>query len=231
MRTHDEAVGLVQALVADISREEVARSFAASLSARRLDWRSALGSWAAMQHLPTHDFAPSRYYQGRFCAVCELPEHGVGAGGPGFEALRANQKSLVRFYDTAYALADLATFRALAAREPTAEDRRMLAAVLDGLRALGPEARLGQLDAAIRKIFPSNKNQRKYVLEAFAIAGILRTPDVPSYEVQWVDADAREGELQTAHFYARDSAYPLQHWRGDGVDEAAIERWFGFLLR
>jgi len=229
MLTHDQAVELARTAVAALSCAEVATAFAASLTTRNLAWRSALGSMAAMQHVAPHAFEPSRLNQGNVCAVCGLPRD-VRRDEAALAELRAKQHRLVRFYDIVYAGHDLATFRALAPAEPTAADRRALGDLLDRLRALGPDARIGDLERALRKRFPSNKNERKYMLEALAIAGILRTPTVPSFGDRWVGFDERECDLVPRHFYARDSSYPLQHWAGDGLDEDAVDRWFGELL-
>ena len=50
--------------VAAVTKEQVAAAFLASLSTRRLDLRSALGSYAAGRHLPDHRFTKCVNYHG-----------------------------------------------------------------------------------------------------------------------------------------------------------------------
>src|SRR5262249_29184065 len=52
--THDDIVKRLLAVRERISLREVADSFVASLSTRRLDLRSALGSFAVASHFPDH---------------------------------------------------------------------------------------------------------------------------------------------------------------------------------
>ena len=79
--------------------------------------------------------------------------------------------------------------------EPTDADVDALRALLDGLRALPQDARLADLDRAIRGTFRSNRGQRRYVLEALGIAGILCPANLPSYLSRWVGFDEREDWL------------------------------------
>lgn len=52
--THDESVQWARAAVARLDPRTVSDAFLASLSTRRLELRSALGSYATMRHLPPH---------------------------------------------------------------------------------------------------------------------------------------------------------------------------------
>jgi hypothetical protein len=53
---HDGWVGAVRRAVSQVSAEEAATAFLASLASRRLNLRSALGSYAIARFLPAHDF-------------------------------------------------------------------------------------------------------------------------------------------------------------------------------
>lgn len=228
MISHDQLIQDTIAAAAAVRPEQVARAFAASLGTRRLDWRSALGSLAAVQHLYSHPFqARSEKDPGR-CAVCGLGE-GVALDRRALDRLRAEQHFLVRFYNVAYACADLQAFPGLQIPDPTSEDLAHLRALFEALRT--PGLALGELNGAIRGGFKSNKNQRAYLLEALAIAGILCPQQVPSFETRWVGYQELEFELSARHHYAKDSAYPLRHWsRSSRLNEAALTRWFGTVL-
>lgn len=68
---HDGWVAAARAAVDEVTPEEVGEAFVATLNSRRLDLRSALGSYAVARHLPVHAFSAS---QSRRCAVCGPPE-------------------------------------------------------------------------------------------------------------------------------------------------------------
>lgn len=225
---HDAVVDRAVVAAAAVSRKQVAKAFAASLRSRRLDWRSALGSLAAVQHLAGHAFQPRSVKDPSHCAVCGLQQQ-VSIDPQAMAQLRAEQLYLVRFYEVAYAGVDLQAFQGLQVPEPTRSDLDLLRALLDGLRS--PGMKLGQLNGAIRVGFKSNKNQRAYILEALGIAGILCPADVPSFEERWVGYQEREFDQSVRHFYSKDSAYPLRHWsRESCLNERAVDRWFGELL-
>src|SRR5205085_6428309 len=66
--THDQIVAWLLRSRAAVRREEVAAAFLASLGTRRLEWRSALGSFAVARHFPAHthrDVANANY-----CMIC-----------------------------------------------------------------------------------------------------------------------------------------------------------------
>lgn len=229
MVEHDALVEMAVEGAAQLDAREVADAFVASLGARRLDWRSTLGSLAGVQTLEVHSHTPSAEFAGGVCRVCGLPERSR-FDRPRLERLRRSQDRLVRFQNVEYAAFDLATFPALGPPPPGTADRQALRAILDGLRALPSTATLKDLDGAARGAFRSNKGQRRYVLEAFGLCGIL-APASMAIHRRWIDYDDREGRLRSHHFYARDTAWPLQCWTGaDGVNESRVQAWFGHLL-
>lgn len=70
--SHDAVVEDVRRLVGATSLDVVANAFLASLPTRRLDLRSALGSYVVARYLPDHSFAPHRGTHS--CAICGLPD-------------------------------------------------------------------------------------------------------------------------------------------------------------
>lgn len=67
---HDGWVDTACAAVAQVTPIDVAAAFVTSLATRRLDLRSALGSYAVARHLTPHAFAAHR--SSDRCAVCGL---------------------------------------------------------------------------------------------------------------------------------------------------------------
>ena len=63
---HTQALALLSKSIRKLDRHVVADAFLASLSSRRLDWRSALGSYAVFQHLPDHSPSGNE----RHCSIC-----------------------------------------------------------------------------------------------------------------------------------------------------------------
>ena len=53
--THDEAISRLRAAVERLKLHQVADGFLASLSTRRLEWRSALGSYSVARWMPEHE--------------------------------------------------------------------------------------------------------------------------------------------------------------------------------
>lgn len=229
MPSHDELVALAVDAAADLEPATVASAFAASLTTRRLDWRSAFGSYAAMRHLKPHRYEHADLDGGQ-CAVCGVAKS-QSLDHARLTKLRAKQDRLVLFSSVEYAAFDLSTFADLRVPPPTDADRAALSDLLEGLRALRESDRLRDLDRAIQGTFKSNKGQRRYVLEALGIAGVLAPSGVPSFFDGWVRSYDRETSLATSHHYARDTAWPLQCWKGDdGVNEDRIRFWFGHLI-
>ena len=58
--THDGSVDAVQQFREVEFGRAVAAGFVASLSSRRLEWRSAFASWSMIERLPHHGYSPSR---------------------------------------------------------------------------------------------------------------------------------------------------------------------------
>jgi hypothetical protein len=65
---HTQAVSAVTKLVDRLNRRMVADAFLSSLSTRRLDWRSAMGSYFVSQHLLPHE--PQRASGRRRTSAC-----------------------------------------------------------------------------------------------------------------------------------------------------------------
>jgi len=102
---HGQAVEHVLGAFGRLDRRKVADGFVASLSTRRLDWRSALGSYAVFQHLASH----KPQIEGRRCMVCGLylNEKAVDLNVLNFERLKWGG---VRHDHLEYAALDLGLF-------------------------------------------------------------------------------------------------------------------------
>jgi hypothetical protein len=195
--THDECVTRIGMAVAAIGDGLAGRAFVASLSTRRLDWRSGLGSYAMGSGLPAHPYTAA----GHTCGVCE------DAGMEGdkryvdedvnvfnFERLKWGG---VRHTEIAYVLFDLEQLRDVPIPEPTEEDRTILRTLVEALDGCPTRAGYGLLEKAIAPLLPSAKDERRQLLEILIAARVLDSPE--------------------DH---RDDAAPR-------CDPAALARWFG----
>lgn len=226
--SHDEAVLWAAQVVSATNKQRVVDAFIASLGSQRTDIRSALGSFAALRHFGRHAFTPSTCFHPADCAECGLPKQ-LRVDVEQLAKTRLEQNSLIRFYDVRYAAFDLDTFNSLEWSLPSEEARETLRSVLTALRALPKSATLSALDGALKGRLKSNRKQRGYILEALGVCGILCPERIPSFFKAWVWRDEYESNSPSS-FYARDSAYPLQHWTGQaGINEAALHWWFPML--
>ncbi len=77
--THDETVSGVREAVAAVNERGVSGAFLASLASRRLELRSALGSYAVARHLPAHDLVPWEFNHDGSRVQCGSVERGASS--------------------------------------------------------------------------------------------------------------------------------------------------------
>lgn len=214
--THDEGIDWALRSFAKTSKEVVVTGFVASLSSRRLDLRSALGSYATTCHLRPHAWSGSD-----FCPVCELyakPKVTESLSEMSFERLKWGG---VRHLSPIYAGLDLELFARSEVPAPSTEDRELLSRILETARALPPGVRARDLEKGL-KFLPSNKEEREIVVDILGYLGILRSENAEGFRLRYIPAEERAEPPVSK----TDWTYPASWWRG-GVDEAAIQDWFG----
>lgn len=224
--SHDEAIARLRTAVAKLDPRLVSDGFLASLSTRRLEWRSALGSYSVARCLQDHDAnfsAPTLQ-----CAICGLydyvhyKEHDLNVLS--FERLKWGG---VRHSDPVYAALDLELFLANPAPPPTATDR----AILGDLVAMLTSASADVTSAQLHKHFPNslkaNKPERDQLIAVLGLCGVLGTAAHPGFFDQFVPASQRV--LPNRHHI--DMAYPACWWRGsDGLNMTRLRELFGHAL-
>jgi hypothetical protein len=222
---HDDVNQEIVKLREAIPPQAVGDAFVASLSTRRVDLRSALGTYAVARHLPPHKFTKSKHLQGDVCGIC---------GDPGKVQRKEDLNVLnferfkwggVRHLHPYYIAFDLARFLETPPAAPTAEDHGMLRGILDAARQAEPKTSPGKLEKQIAGIFPADKNERSNLLQILGLAGVLQPRNRPGFFASYVKRD----ELEES---SNDWQYPVCWWRGsDGVDESAVSFWFPGLAR
>ena len=220
---HDQAIKAATNAVSAVSRDAVVAAFLASLSSRRLDLRSALGTYAAGHHMKPHRFENNGSMLA--CAYCgdyDLPRP-VDLNILNFERIkwggtRHDQPSYIAF--------DLQTFETIPTVTPTDEDVRILRLILDIAGSMPAKARPNHLDKALAKIFPSNSAERRTLIAILGFAGVFVDPGRPNFRTQFVPIERRE----RTPWHTVDWSYPAMWWMGShGVNQSAVNEWFPFL--
>lgn len=219
--THDEVVERIRTSVTKLDPIQVAQQFVASLSSRRLDLRSALGSFTVGRLMPehTHD-GPSR------CQVCG--EYGRLLFHRDLNVLSFERHKWggIRHLSPEYIAFDLECFITTDQIEPTDEDRAILAAILDTLRALPKGATPNDASRALTKVIRSNNPERRVLLEILGYCSVLETAEQPGFWRRFV-TDAERPPYPGSK---NDWSYPVAWWKGVwGVKEDAVRFFFPFL--
>jgi hypothetical protein len=223
-QSHARAIARLRALADAIEPEEVGSAFVASLGSRRLEYRSALGSYAVARVIPDHplDEDPEAYACiCRFCGWSQMPP---GENEP-VEHMLVERRMYggVRHQAPAYAALDLALFREMEPLQPTPEDWRRLGLILRTPSLLADDAKPADLQRALQGVIPSNKDERRVLIQILACAGVLESQAHPGFFDSFVPVRARE--MPPHHFL--DWGYPAIWWRAsDGIRLDAVAYWF-----
>ena len=215
--SHDEVVGGVLDALARVTLEDAASCFLASLTSRRLDLRSALGSVVLARRLEAHAFVPGPGSLSGACAVCGVAEveAAIDENELAFERLTWGG---VRRDDLTYVQLDLRRFAEADRPAPTAADRATFDWLLDALAAAAPGTTAASAAARPWAGIPSNKAERQVLLEVLGVCSVLQRPDHPGFLDRWVPGAER---VVPEHEYA-ELAYPVCWWRAEhGVDRDA----------
>jgi len=226
--SHDQ---VVSQLIEERERADLttlSNSFLASLGSRRLDLRSALGSYAFASNFPQHEIAmtsativPSGARRCNWCGFYEFQNPvKVDLSLLNFERHRWGG---VRRDNPVYAWLDLSLFRAEALQNPTDADKQMMHEILEAARSMEPDATASSLEKALAGTLKSSKAERRVLIEILAVCGVLQPRSRAGYFGEFTLDFEREHTGQ--HF--NDWSYPAIWWRGsDGVSETALAAYF-----
>jgi hypothetical protein len=221
--SHDSVVSDVIALADRVKWRDVANAFIVSLGSRRLDLRSALGSLAVACAVPSHRFV--QRLGSVKCAVCgghhrDAEEIDVSV----FSFERWKWGGVARL-DPTYVRFDLQRFEEWPRVAPDTPDTAVMRAMISRLsEAAMPSATPNDLETALTGLFPSNKTERRGVVEILAICGVVRPKAIPVFTDQWTNYNDRP----TPPGRHNDWSFPAYAWRGsDGIDVRRAEEVFG----
>lgn len=220
--SHNQAVEWAIRSRDSVSKEQVVNHFLASLTTRRLDLRSALGSFAVARNLPAHTWTKptSSTHSCRVCGIYELTDGPTDISVLNFERFKWGG---VRHRNPIYIGFDLEEIAKQPSPRPPSEDRQVMMEILQTARSMPVEARLSDLEKTLSSAFQSNRQERRALIGILGYCGILVDPSKPSF-------------LETfPHYYAcaetpywkDDWPCPVSWWRGSsGVVEKAVAFWF-----
>lgn len=218
--SHDEIVDKVTNTVKKVSVDRVREAFLSSLSSRRLDWRSALGSYAIARNFPKHEFSGER-----LCNVCgEIvkPKDVEDLNVLNFERLKWGG---VRHLAPLYVSFDLERFVSVEIHKPRREDFEIFKTIIETAKSLDPIARPRDLEKSISKTLKSNQAEREVLIQILGYCGILQTQSHKGFFESFINFNQREDRPVNKI----DWDYPVSWWRGiDGVNENALNYFFPF---
>jgi hypothetical protein len=217
---HDEIIQKAIEQCGSISKNQVVDAFISSLSTRRLDHRSALGSFACGCKLPLHQFESSD--QSKTCAICsELPfSKNIDLNVLNFER---NKFGGVRHLQPNYIFLDISLFSKLEVQKPTKKDVEILVNILSSLNST-TEGKLSDAEKSIGTVIKGNQNERRGILTIFGYCGILNIPSYDSFYESYIPYNER----RYSNYAKSDWPFPTDLWLPKcGLNQEAIRFWFG----
>lgn len=230
--THNEALKRLEIVLSKVNSKDVANAFLYSLSTRKLEYRSILGSYYYAKAIPKHklktDTVSTHCYFCGWNAWKQKPNEYDLKRGLNVLNFERYKFGGVRHTYLDYALFDLEQFLKLPKVIPSKEDMYILRKILECTNKIAIDSKVSKLRDIIlkEKIFKSNKNEISVVLDILGITGILSSKHFPSYENNFVD------EYERAPIeHKSDFEYPINRWRAsDGINYEKIKEIFGLLI-
>lgn len=230
--THEEVLQKKDNLISQISKERVANAFLSSLVTRKLEYRSALGSYWYAISVPEHEIV----FIGRRCWYCNSKKWSENPSTKdlklGLNVLNFERYAVggVRHNCLEYAIFDLEEFLKLpeVSKEEVEEGRQLLLKILHCMDDLDEIAKVGKYrDYLVKqKIIKSNRNEIDVLMNILGISGILSGKECPSYYEKFTPNTGSEREPKE---HKNDFAFPVNHWRvRDGVNKKMFQLVFGF---
>jgi hypothetical protein len=222
--SHAEIVRRAVTTVTALTPRIVADGFLASLSTKRLDLRSALGSYAVLRNFPNHQISSDQ----RQCSICGAYENDKGLEDLNVLSFERFKWGGVRHDQPLYAVFDLEQFVKTDRACPSKADICIFDELIKIIEASPPETSASTLSNHLSTAnFKSNKAEREVLIGILGLCGILGTIAHPGYFRQFVPYSERE--LPCRRFV--DMHYPACWWkRSDGINQDALRFYFGHIL-
>lgn len=217
--SHDDIIQNIVQIIPKLDLKEISEQFIASLSTRRLDLRSALGSYIVGSHLLEHLFIGEESY----CLYCG--SHSKNREKQDLNVLNFERFKWggVRHLDPLYIAFDLNQFKKTEKIIPTPEDYEILKRIFETIKALPPEAKVRDLEKSLSRVLKSNKEEREVLIQILGYCSILSSKEYPGFLYEFVPSIERE----LPNHYKNDWSFPVCWWNGKiGLNEVAINLLF-----
>lgn len=220
---HQSLLDSLLDLISEFDRQFVVDNFVASLSTRRLDIRSGLGSYAVFHKLQKHDPANGG---GHDCSYCSAPlqDSETDLNILSFER---HKWGGVRHNKPEYAFHDLSCLKTVELSTPTENDIEILTNILAVVEKVSNTCTSAELQKHLATVMKSNKAERDTLIGILGYCGIIETIEHRGYKDKYLAQS--ETELPSRNYV--DMAYPACWWRGsDGLNWDNVKYYFGHLL-
>ncbi|MCL2054989.1 MAG: hypothetical protein FWG90_11230 [Oscillospiraceae bacterium] len=243
---HDEDLRNAKETVDKVDKKDVANAFLYSLSTKKLEYRSALGSYYYIKSVPKHEYTirttnsnPDIFG----CQVCGWIRHEdnpniaikypnelfatyENSHGLNIMNFRRYKWGGVNNDELLFAKFDLEQFLKLPKVTPKSKDIEIMKSMLEVVKKLPPNAKAGKYEAQIRtdKILRSNPEITRITLETLAICDIFNSEHEKGYLHSFTNCGFERDSKELRNNYR----YPLNYWRAsDGIHTAALAEVFG----
>ena len=226
--SHNETIEKLKSILKEINKEDVANAFLYSLSSRKLEYRSALGSYWYAISIVEHESTSED-----ICKICdwykweEEPKNYDVLHGLNVFNFERYMWGGVRHTKLNYVLFDLEQFIKLPKVIPSSDDYELLNKILKCINELDSnyKAKKYQEYLTKKKIIKSNKNELSSLIDILGICGVLSSSRYPCYAVRFAPSD---GSRDPEEYY-NDFTYPVNRWTvSDGVNKERFKEVFGF---
>lgn len=196
--TRPELISSLDKLINSISVKTVADAFLCSLTNKRLDWRSGLGSYANAKRILTRTDTPDYYFDyGENRDLNVLNFERIKWGG-------------VRHPYALYNLLDLTLLHEESITSPTKEDVLIFQAILNTIYGSAPDDTPGKLRDNLKKFLKLSKYETQTLMEILGSAEIIKP----------LKYNRKEPGKHDWTF--------ITFWRGeDGYDRKQVNFYFG----
>ena len=227
---HDEVLKHAKEIAEKIDKKDVANAFLFSLSTRKLEYRSALGSYCYIKSIPEHNHNGNSHCDiCNWYGFCEDPDEYEINRGLNVLNFERYKWGGVRHDNLSYAKFDLEEFLKLPKVIPNEEDIRLLCSVLEIVKKLPLKSKAGKYIKQIctEKNLKTNKSEITIMLGILAICDVFNSSNAKGYLHCFTPADGSRDPSE----HTNDISFPLNHWHvSDGINTAALHEVFGFDL-
>ena len=239
---HDDVLRQAKEIAGKIEKQDVANAFLFSLTTRRLEYRSALGSYYYIKSIPEHTLQGACFYINNdsehthedktHCYICDWyafhedpneyeQKHGLNVLN--FERYKWGG---VRHLFLDYAKFDLEEFIKLPKVVPTDEDIRLLRSILSISQKLPLKSKAGKYVKQIcsEKVIKSNTTEVGTLLEILGICDVFNSHKAKGFLYCFTADNGQRDPVELTN----DTGFPLCHWHAsDGINLSALNEVFG----